>query len=292
MLPMGTHDYARFIRPAELGRWTRAAGLDITHMTGLTYNPLTGVYRLDPTTSTSTTWSPRYGPNERPARTRRGPVRSRRNPGGYRRRTSPTRSTAPWNTSASRPCPTTGSVPTCRTAPWRWSGSASGWDPSSPDSSRDASSCSRCTRRTCAATPSCSREWRPPCSQLERDGIPWGIVTNKPAWLTDPLVDAHGTGFGAPAALVSGDTLRAAQTAPGTDTPRLQRWSESRRPRTWYVGDAGRDMQAGRAAGCNTIAAEYGYIHPDDPPDTWDSDLVVERPEQLGELLLQHAATD
>ena len=48
MLPMGTHDYARFIRPAELGRWTRAAGLDITHMTGLTYNPLTGVYRLDP----------------------------------------------------------------------------------------------------------------------------------------------------------------------------------------------------------------------------------------------------
>jgi 2-polyprenyl-6-hydroxyphenyl methylase/3-demethylubiquinone-9 3-methyltransferase len=48
MLPMGTHDYARFIRPAELGRWMRAAGLDITHMTGLTYNPLTGVYRLDP----------------------------------------------------------------------------------------------------------------------------------------------------------------------------------------------------------------------------------------------------
>ena len=48
MLPMGTHDYARFIRPAELGRWMRSAGLDITHMTGLTYNPLTGVYRLDP----------------------------------------------------------------------------------------------------------------------------------------------------------------------------------------------------------------------------------------------------
>lgn len=48
MLPMGTHDYARFIRPSELGRWLRAAGLDISHMTGLTYNPLTGAYRLDP----------------------------------------------------------------------------------------------------------------------------------------------------------------------------------------------------------------------------------------------------
>jgi 2-polyprenyl-6-hydroxyphenyl methylase/3-demethylubiquinone-9 3-methyltransferase len=48
MLPMGTHDYARFIRPAELGRWMRAAGLDLVDMTGLTYNPLSGVYRLDP----------------------------------------------------------------------------------------------------------------------------------------------------------------------------------------------------------------------------------------------------
>jgi 2-polyprenyl-6-hydroxyphenyl methylase/3-demethylubiquinone-9 3-methyltransferase len=48
MLPMGTHDYARFIRPAELGRWMRTAGLDLVDMTGLTYNPLSGVYRLDP----------------------------------------------------------------------------------------------------------------------------------------------------------------------------------------------------------------------------------------------------
>lgn len=48
MLPRGTHDYARFIRPSELGRWLRAAELDISHMTGLTYNPLTGAYRLDP----------------------------------------------------------------------------------------------------------------------------------------------------------------------------------------------------------------------------------------------------
>jgi 2-polyprenyl-6-hydroxyphenyl methylase/3-demethylubiquinone-9 3-methyltransferase len=48
MLPKGTHDYAKFIRPAELAHWTRAAGLESVAMTGLTYNPLTGVYRLDP----------------------------------------------------------------------------------------------------------------------------------------------------------------------------------------------------------------------------------------------------
>lgn len=47
MLPKGTHDFAKFIRPSELARWTREAGLDTLDITGLTYNPLTGVYRLD-----------------------------------------------------------------------------------------------------------------------------------------------------------------------------------------------------------------------------------------------------
>ena len=46
-LPRGTHDYARFIRPSELGRWIRAAHLELRHLTGMTYNPLLGVYRLD-----------------------------------------------------------------------------------------------------------------------------------------------------------------------------------------------------------------------------------------------------
>ena len=47
MLPTGTHDYAKFIRPSELSRWTRAAGLETDDITGLTYNPLSGIYRLD-----------------------------------------------------------------------------------------------------------------------------------------------------------------------------------------------------------------------------------------------------
>ncbi len=48
LLPKGTHDYAKFIRPSELARWTRAADLETQDITGLTYNPLSGVYRLDP----------------------------------------------------------------------------------------------------------------------------------------------------------------------------------------------------------------------------------------------------
>jgi 2-polyprenyl-6-hydroxyphenyl methylase/3-demethylubiquinone-9 3-methyltransferase len=46
LLPRGTHDYARFIRPAELSRWCRDARLDLLELKGMTYNPLTGVYRL------------------------------------------------------------------------------------------------------------------------------------------------------------------------------------------------------------------------------------------------------
>lgn len=46
MLPRGTHDYRKFIRPAELGRWIRQAGLELRDMTGLHYNPLTKNYWL------------------------------------------------------------------------------------------------------------------------------------------------------------------------------------------------------------------------------------------------------
>ncbi len=48
LLPKGTHDYAKFIRPSELVRWATAAGLEARDLSGMTYNPLTGVYRLDP----------------------------------------------------------------------------------------------------------------------------------------------------------------------------------------------------------------------------------------------------
>jgi 2-polyprenyl-6-hydroxyphenyl methylase/3-demethylubiquinone-9 3-methyltransferase len=46
LLPRGTHDYARFIKPSELSRWCRAAGLQTLELKGMTYNPLTGAYRL------------------------------------------------------------------------------------------------------------------------------------------------------------------------------------------------------------------------------------------------------
>jgi 2-polyprenyl-6-hydroxyphenyl methylase/3-demethylubiquinone-9 3-methyltransferase len=51
LLPRGTHDWARFIRPAELATYARRARLDLAAVSGMTYNPLTRVYRLEPDTA-------------------------------------------------------------------------------------------------------------------------------------------------------------------------------------------------------------------------------------------------
>jgi 2-polyprenyl-6-hydroxyphenyl methylase / 3-demethylubiquinone-9 3-methyltransferase len=47
MLPRGTHDYSKFIRPSELASWLRAAGLELKTITGMTYNPVTKIYKLN-----------------------------------------------------------------------------------------------------------------------------------------------------------------------------------------------------------------------------------------------------
>ena len=46
MLPRGTHDYKKFIKPSELARMTRSAGLATVALTGMTFNPLTDIYKL------------------------------------------------------------------------------------------------------------------------------------------------------------------------------------------------------------------------------------------------------
>lgn len=48
LLPAGTHEYTKFIKPSELATWCREAGLILEDTTGLTYNPLTKRYRLNP----------------------------------------------------------------------------------------------------------------------------------------------------------------------------------------------------------------------------------------------------
>jgi phosphoglycolate phosphatase len=121
-------------------------------------------------------------------------------------------------------------------------------------------------------------------SRLESAGIPWGIVTNKPGWLTDPLVAALGLASRA-GTVVSGDTLQRAKPHPD---PLLHAAGVlGRRPDTCiYVGDASRDIEAGRAAGMTTVAATWGYIPAGEDPGEWDADHLAEGPEDLFSLLL------
>lgn len=55
LLPRGTHDYARFIKPSELSRFARGAGLAVNDLIGMTYNPLTKVYKLEHDTAVNYT---------------------------------------------------------------------------------------------------------------------------------------------------------------------------------------------------------------------------------------------
>ncbi len=123
---------------------------------------------------------------------------------------------------------------------------------------------------------------------LDARGIGWGVVTNKPAWLTDPLMQGLDLATRTPA-IVSGDTCTHRKPHP---EPIVYACRLLQQPTTacWYVGDAGRDMQAGRAAGCHTIGATFGYIYPEDPVEDWDSDININHPEDLLGLLRQ--ATD
>lgn len=114
---------------------------------------------------------------------------------------------------------------------------------------------------------------------LEARGLRWGIVTNKPGWLTDPLL--ADLGFGARAAcVVSGDTTPYAKPHPAPVLHALE-VAGSAPPRAVYVGDAERDVHAGRAAGLRTGVALFGYVTRDDDPIAWGADALFDRPDDL-----------
>lgn len=112
--------------------------------------------------------------------------------------------------------------------------------------------------------------------RLVDHGLAWGIVTNKPGWLTTPLLAAMNP-LPAPACVVSGDT--APRPKPHPD-PLLHACGLLGLEPTlcWYIGDDARDISAGRAAGMATLAAGWGYLGTDTPPADWGANGLVEHP--------------
>jgi phosphoglycolate phosphatase len=118
---------------------------------------------------------------------------------------------------------------------------------------------------------------------IEQRDMNWGVVTNKPAWLTEPLMAALGLDKRA-ACIVSGDTCTNRKPHP---EPMLHacHLAGSLAHHCVYVGDAERDIEAGRRAGMNTLVALFGYIGDSDRPQDWGADAMLETPQLIREWI-------
>lgn len=118
---------------------------------------------------------------------------------------------------------------------------------------------------------------------LQRESIKVAIVTNKPEKLTQQLLP-HFPEFEAIEVVVSGDTLSVAKPSPEPLFYAAEKLGVEPND-CLYVGDAERDIEAGRNAGMVTVLAEYGYISNEDQPQRWQADYHISSPMALLELL-------
>lgn len=120
-------------------------------------------------------------------------------------------------------------------------------------------------------------------SALEQNKLAWGIVTNKMARFTDPLVAAMPLLANAQV-VISGDTTPHAKPHPEPLFEAARRLGVS--PEVCvYVGDDERDIVAGREAGMTTVAATYGYMGEKVDHSHWGADLEIDAPLALKRLL-------
>lgn len=124
---------------------------------------------------------------------------------------------------------------------------------------------------------------------LEARGIPWGIVTNKPTHLTEPLLERLALHARA-GAVVCGDTLSRAKPYP--DPIRHAAASLGCAPEAcWSLGDARRDIDAAVAAGARGLVALFGYLHAGDRPAQWGAHGLIRQPAELLGWLDQEPGT-
>lgn len=118
---------------------------------------------------------------------------------------------------------------------------------------------------------------------LTEAGIAWGIVTNKPARFTDPLVPQIGLAHAG--CVISGDTMAHAKPHPAPLLEGARRLGIAPE-QCWYVGDDLRDIEAGHAAGMVTVACAWGYCGAIEPAN-WGADHLLAEPLDLLTLVSQ-----
>ncbi len=123
--------------------------------------------------------------------------------------------------------------------------------------------------------------------QLEQRGMNWGVVTNKPAFLTNPLLDQLNLTQRA-ACIVSGDTTANPKPHP---EPMLYacNLAGSEAVQCLFVGDSECDIRAGVNAGMKTLVALFGYLAPQDKPQDWGADGMIDHPAGVLDWITSHA---
>lgn len=119
---------------------------------------------------------------------------------------------------------------------------------------------------------------------LEAKNMAWGVVTNKPRRFSLPLLQVAmtqiGCLYGRAACLVCADDVPQAKPAPDSLLLACQQ-TDADPKNCIYVGDAERDIVAGKAAGMKTAVALFGYLSEADRPDDWGADYQINRPLEL-----------
>jgi len=115
--------------------------------------------------------------------------------------------------------------------------------------------------------------------QLEQSGTRWGVVTNKPGWLTEPLLEALALRQRA-AVIVSGDTLAQRKPHPQPLLHAARQLGVAVQ-QCVYVGDAERDVLAARAAGMPVVVVRFGYLAPGENPLEWPADAWVDSASEI-----------
>ncbi|MDQ3185870.1 MAG: HAD-IA family hydrolase [Pseudomonadota bacterium] len=119
--------------------------------------------------------------------------------------------------------------------------------------------------------------------QLEARGLPWGIVTNKPARFTLPLMRELGLVERAACIVSGGDTAHSKpHPEPLLTASNMMAFAPAE---CIYLGDDLRDVQASLAAGMEPVIARYGYLGNISPPETWGARYLIDQPRQLLDYL-------
>jgi phosphoglycolate phosphatase len=118
---------------------------------------------------------------------------------------------------------------------------------------------------------------------LETRGLAWGVVTNKLARFTHPLLAALGIADRA-GCVISGDTCSRAKPHPDPLLEAARRLGVEAAACV-YVGDDERDVQASRAAGMVSVVALYGYLGENTDPLAWRADATIQRPADVLEIV-------